>query len=96
MDETASRRVIGAAIEVHRQLGPGLLESIYLACLIREMASQGIAFEPEVELPIVYKGVELSRSYRIDLIVEQSLAVEVKSVRFCQGYRRSPALPLSG
>jgi GxxExxY protein len=81
MDETASRRVIVAAIEVHRQLGPGLLVSIYFACLTREMASQGIAFEREVELPIVYKGVELSRGYRVDLIVEQSLVVEVKSVQ---------------
>jgi GxxExxY protein len=81
MDETASRRVIGAAIEVHRQLGPGLLESIYLACLTREMASQGIEFEQEVELPIVYKGVELGRGYRIDLIVEHRLVVEVKSVQ---------------
>jgi GxxExxY protein len=56
MDETASRRVIGAGIEVHRQLGPGLLESIYHDCLAQELAAQGIAFATEVELPIVYKG----------------------------------------
>jgi GxxExxY protein len=81
MDETTSRRVIGSAIEVHRQLGPGLLESIYHACLIQELTSSGVAFEQQVGLPIVYKGVILDREYRIDLIVEQALVVEIKSVQ---------------
>jgi GxxExxY protein len=80
MDETVSRRVIGLAIEVHRHLGPGLLESIYHACLVSEMVSSGVRFEQEVELPIVYKGVRLELNYRVDLIIERSLVVEVKSV----------------
>ena len=81
MDETMSRRVIGSAIEVHRQLGPGLLESIYHDCLAYELKSQGIGFEREVEVPIVYKDVTLSRGFRIDLVVERSLIVEVKSLQ---------------
>jgi GxxExxY protein len=81
MDGTTSRRVIGLATEVHRQRGPGLLESIYHAWLMQELTCQGIGFEQEVELPIVYKGVALGRGYRIDLIVGQRLVVEVKSVQ---------------
>ena len=81
MDEMASRRVIGSAIEVHRQLGPGLLEAIYQQCLIQELASSRIAFDQQVKLPVIYKGVTLDCSYRIDLIVEQELIVEVKSVQ---------------
>jgi GxxExxY protein len=81
MEETVSRRVIGSAIEVHRQLGPGLMEFIYQACLVQELTSNRIAFAQQVELPIVYKGVSIDRRYRIDLIVEQALVVEVKAVQ---------------
>ena len=79
MEETVSREVIGAAIEVHRHLGPGLLESTYQACLAHELALQGIAFVAESELPVIYKGVRLDFGYRMDFLVADTLVVEVKS-----------------
>ncbi|HEY0421198.1 MAG TPA: GxxExxY protein, partial [Acetobacteraceae bacterium] len=75
-----SERVIGLAIEVHRQLGPGLLESAYEVCLAHELHLAGISFERQVELPVVYKGVRLDCGYRIDLLVARQLIVELKSV----------------
>lgn len=75
-----SERVIGAAIEVHRHLGPGLLESSYHACLCRELELRGAAYRSEVVLPLEYKGVHLPRGYVIDLLVEESIIVEIKSV----------------
>jgi GxxExxY protein len=75
-----TRRVLGAAIEVHRTLGPGLLESVYMPCLRLELASRGLRFVVERVVPIVYKGNALGSSYRIDLIVEYRVVVEVKSV----------------
>jgi GxxExxY protein len=71
---------IGAAIEVHRHLGPGLLESSYHACLCRELELRGIAYDSQVALPLHYKGIQLSRGYIIDLFIENSLVVEIKSV----------------
>jgi GxxExxY protein len=75
-----TRRILGSAIEVHRTLGPGLLESIYLQCLQIELASQKLRFVAQRPIPIVYKGAVLDASYRIDLIVEDRVVVEVKSV----------------
>ena len=72
--------VIGAAIEVHRQLGPGLLESAYLECLCRELVLRGIPFERERPLPLEYKGIHLECGYRLDLLVAGCVVVEVKSV----------------
>jgi GxxExxY protein len=72
--------IIGAAIEVHRQLGPGLLESSYQACLARELELRGVSFEYEKPLPLEYKGVRLDCGYRIDLLVAGSVVVEIKSV----------------
>jgi GxxExxY protein len=72
--------VIGAAIEVHRQLGPGLLESAYLECLSRELVLRGIPFERERPLPLEYKGVHLECGYRLDLLVAGCVVVEIKSV----------------
>lgn len=80
-DSELSRRVIGCAIEVHRQLGPGLLESTYERCLSHELTLQGIENQTQVALPISYKGLELEAGYRIDLVVEGSLLLELKSVR---------------
>jgi GxxExxY protein len=71
---------IGAAIEVHRHLGPGMLESSYQACLCRELELRGIVFESQVTLPLQYKGVQLAKGYVIDLLIEKSLVVELKSV----------------
>ncbi len=75
-----TEKVIGAAMEVHRALGPGLLESAYETCLARELAIQGIAFEQQVELPVVYRGVPLSCGYRLDFLVEGELILELKAV----------------
>ena len=71
--------IIGCAIEVHRALGPGLLESAYEACLL-ELAREGLAFEAQVPIPIVYKGEEFPCGFRADLIVEERVLVELKSV----------------
>jgi GxxExxY protein len=75
-----SEAVIGAAIEVHRQLGPGLLESSYHACLCRELELRGIPYQSQVTLPLEYKGTQIAKGYVIDLLVEESLVVEIKSV----------------
>ena len=72
--------VIGCAIEVHRTLGPGLLESTYEQCLARELDLHHISFKLQVPLPVEYKGVHLDCGYRIDLLVEDSLLLELKSV----------------
>ena len=75
-----SDQVIGAAIEVHRQLGPGLLESAYQACLAHELALRGILFVSQLDLPLTYKGVQLDVGYRIDLLVEDKIILELKAV----------------
>ena len=75
-----SELVIGAAIDVHAALGPGLLESTYQHCLRRELQFRGIAFAAEVNVPITYRGEGLDCGYRLDLVVEDSLIVEIKSV----------------
>jgi len=72
--------IIGAAIEVHRKLGPGLLESIYAGCLKRELQERNVRYASERLIPVVYKGVTLDFSYRVDLIVDDRVIVEVKSV----------------
>ena len=72
--------IIGAAIQVHRELGPGLLESAYEACLAYELGQQGIKIELQKPLPIVYHEVKLDCGYRIDLLVEDTVIVELKAV----------------
>jgi GxxExxY protein len=79
--EPYSRRVIGCAIEVHRTLGPGLLEAVYEACLCHELEQAGIAFIRQHSLPVVYKGQQLDCDLKIGVIVEQTLVLEIKSVR---------------
>jgi GxxExxY protein len=79
-EKDLTERVIGAAIELHRSLGPGLLESAYQACLAREFSLRGIAFEQEKPLPVEYKGVKLDCGYRIDLLVEGKVVVELKAL----------------
>jgi GxxExxY protein len=74
-----SEEIIGAAIEVHQYLGPGLLESIYEECLCREFSLRGIPFERQVPVPVIYKGWELDQGYRIDLVANR-IVVEVKAV----------------
>ena len=75
-----SKRIVGAAIEVHRQLGPGLLESAYEECLCYELRAQEILFERQKALPVVYKGMNLDCGYRLDILVENLVVVELKSV----------------
>lgn len=72
--------VIGAAIEVHKQLGPGLLEAVYEECLLSELKERGLKVESQVRLPIIYKGKELSKHFIIDVIVEDKLIIELKAV----------------
>ena len=75
-----TEKIIGAAIDVHRKIGPGLLESAYRECLSREFLLRNIVFEREVAVPVVYKEVHLECGYRVDFVVEKSVALEVKSV----------------
>ena len=75
-----TKEIIGAAIEVHRHLGPGLLESAYLQCLTRELFLKEIPFKREWPLPLEYKGVRLGCSYRLDLLIADAVVVEIKSV----------------
>jgi len=73
-------QIIGAAIEVHRELGPGLLESAYQACLAREFSVRGLPFEQEMPLPVEYKGVRVDCGYRLDFLVANRVVVELKAV----------------
>jgi GxxExxY protein len=75
-----TEQIIGAAIEVHRALGPGLLESAYVACLTFELVRRGLRVECEKALPLDYQGVRLTCSYRMDIVVNEAVVVEVKSV----------------
>jgi GxxExxY protein len=76
--------VIAAAIEVHRELGPGLLESAYRACLRHELESRGLEVECERDVPLRYRGVRLDCGYRLDLVVERQVVVEAKAVQLLQ------------
>jgi GxxExxY protein len=78
IEEPWTGQIIGAAIEVHRELGPGLLESAYEECLRREMQLKGLRFERQVALPLSYKGVRLDCGYRMDVVVEDQVVVELK------------------
>jgi GxxExxY protein len=82
MDELnkITEAIIGAAIEVHRALGPGLLESAYVACLVYELRERGYKVLQETPLPLIYKEVKLDCGYRLDLLVNDAVIVEVKSV----------------
>ena len=75
-----TEKIIGCAIEVHKDLGPGLLKSAYEECLCYELKQIGLKFERQVSLPVVYKGVKLDCGYRMDIVVENSVIVEVKAV----------------
>ena len=75
-----SGSIIGASIEVHRTLGPGLLESVYEECLCRELTLKAISFKRQVPLPVAYKGVDLNCGYLQDIVVDDAVIVELKSV----------------
>ena len=79
-EKDLTSQIIGAAIEVHRALGPGLLESAYQTCLAREFSLRGLHFEQEKPLPVEYKGTKLDCGYRVDFLVDDKVVVELKSV----------------
>ena len=79
-DNEITHEIIGAAIEVHKLLGPGLLESAYEACLCHEFAIRKISFQKQKPIPLVYKEIKLDCGFRLDLLVEQRVVVELKSV----------------
>ena len=78
--ESLSKDVLGAAIEVHKHLGPGLLESVYEECLSYELTQRGYKIEREKPIPVVYKEIKLECGYRIDILVEDKIVLELKSV----------------
>ena len=75
-----TEQIIGAAIQVHRTLGPGLLELAYEACLVYELQQRGLNYEQQKPLPLVYQGVKLDCGYRLDILVERMVIVELKAV----------------
>ncbi|MCB8928020.1 MAG: GxxExxY protein [Ardenticatenaceae bacterium] len=79
-ENALATQIIGAAIEVHKQLGPGLLESAYEECLAHEFTLRSIQFERQKPLPVVYKGIKLDCGYRLDFLVSESVIVELKAV----------------
>ena len=87
-----SNKVIGCAIEVHKTLGPGLLESTYQQCLAHELSINQIEFRIEYPLPVIYKGIRLDCGYRIDLLVEDKIILEIKSVEQLKGIHEAQLL----
>ena len=87
-----TERVIGCAIEVHRALGPGLLESTYQQCLTHELGLNAIPFRSECSMPVEYKGFRLDSGYRIDILVEDRLILELKSVEEIAGIHKAQLL----
>lgn len=93
---TITEQIIGAAIEVHGALGPGLLESAYEECLCRELNLQGLKFQRQMPLAVEYKDVRLDCGYRLDLLVEDCVVVEIKAVEACLFPSIKPkSLPIS-
>jgi GxxExxY protein len=80
VEEDLTGEIIGAAMSVHRELGPGLLESAYQVSMNRELTLRAIPFESQVDIPVEYKGVRLDCGYRIDLLVDKRVVVELKSI----------------
>jgi GxxExxY protein len=80
LHELLTEQVIGAAIEVHRELGPGLMESAYEECFCHELHLRGLKFERQMPLPVLYKGVNLDCGYRVDLVVESTIILELKCI----------------
>jgi len=87
-----SSKIIGAAIEVHKKLGPGLLESVYEECICYELSLRGISFERQKPLPVVYKGKKLDCGYRLDIVVENAIILELKSCEKIEPIHRAQLL----
>jgi GxxExxY protein len=80
LERQITEAIIGAAIEVHREFGPGLLESAYEECFCHELHLRNVSFQRQVELPVVYKGLKLDCGYRLDVVVESAVIVELKAI----------------
>jgi GxxExxY protein len=78
--EKLSNKIIGACIEVHRELGPGLLEAVYEYCLMEELRSLGVHAQSQVSLPVRYKGKQLDKDFKVDVLVENEIILELKSI----------------
>lgn len=87
-----SYKIIGCALEVHKALGPGLLESAYQACLFYELNKTGLQIEMEKPMPVIYQGVRMDCGYRIDLLVERKVVVEIKSVEALHNVHKAQVL----
>lgn len=81
IESKLTERIIGAAIEVHKEMGPGLLESVYEECLARELFLRGLNFQRQVQIPLIFKNVHLDSKLIVDLLVEDKVVVEIKSVQ---------------
>ncbi len=90
--DKVSKEIIGAAIEVHKALGPGLLESAYEKCLVYEIAQKGLSFERQKAIPVIYKEVFIDCGYRLDLLVENKIIVEIKTVEFLNAVHQAQIL----
>jgi GxxExxY protein len=90
--EKLSRSILDAAFQVHSVLGPGLLESVYEACLVHELSKKGIRCERQVELPVVYDGLKIEQGFRIDVLVEKQIVIELKSVDELSAIHRAQLL----
>lgn len=78
--EKVGKQIVDAAFEVHSELGPGLLESVYEICLVEELKNRGLLVERQVKLPVIYKGKELQKDFFMDILVEKEIVVELKAV----------------
>lgn len=91
-DENLTQAIIGAAIAVHKVLGPGLLESAYEECLCFELTQLGISYARQVPLPVVYKGMRLECGYRMDVVVDGKVLLELKSIDSVEGIHKAQVL----
>ncbi len=80
LDRDLTHQIIGAAIEVHREMGPGLLENVYEECLCYELSAKGLSFERQKPIPVVYRGVKLDCGYRADIVVCNRVIIEIKAI----------------
>jgi GxxExxY protein len=87
-----SRQIVDAAVQVHKKLGPGLLESVYRECLVYEVQKRGLRVEVEVQVPIIYDGVPLKSALRLDLLVDNEIIVELKSIEDILAVHRAQLL----
>jgi GxxExxY protein len=92
VEDEIGERVLGCALKVHRALGPGLLENAYEACLAHEIGKAGIAYQRQLTLPLVYDGVVIETGYRLDLLVENCVVLEVKAVEAILDVHRAQLL----